>query len=133
MLVLGAVSGGIVARMADAALAGLLRDSRALIFPSIYEGFGIPPLEAMQDITFPPVGPGYLDVPRAEPLTDGLGLRIEASLRSHAFAQQALITLHITKKAGVNTHHVLEASFKGLARCLRDEDLVVAVKPTHHQ
>jgi imidazoleglycerol-phosphate dehydratase len=37
-----------------------------------------------------------------------------------SFAQQALITLHITKKAGVNTHHVLEASFKGLARCLRD-------------
>ena len=35
-------------------------------------------------------------------------------------AQQALITLHVTKKAGVNTHHVLEASFKGLARCLRD-------------
>jgi hypothetical protein len=25
------------------------------------------PLEAMQDITFPTVGPGYLDVPRAEP------------------------------------------------------------------
>jgi imidazoleglycerol-phosphate dehydratase len=37
-----------------------------------------------------------------------------------SFANQALITLHITKKAGVNTHHVLEASFKGLARCLRD-------------
>ena len=35
-------------RLDDAALAGLLRDSRALIFPSIYEGFGIPPLEAMQ-------------------------------------------------------------------------------------
>jgi len=37
-----------------------------------------------------------------------------------SFAQQALITLHVTKKAGVNTHHVLEAAFKGLARCLRD-------------
>lgn len=35
-------------RLDDEALAGLLRDSRALIFPSIYEGFGIPPLEAMQ-------------------------------------------------------------------------------------
>ena len=35
-------------RLDDAALAGLLGDSRALIFPSIYEGFGIPPLEAMQ-------------------------------------------------------------------------------------
>ncbi|HEU5084490.1 MAG TPA: imidazoleglycerol-phosphate dehydratase HisB [Acidimicrobiales bacterium] len=37
-----------------------------------------------------------------------------------SFANQALITLHVTKKAGVNTHHVLEAAFKGLARCLRD-------------
>jgi len=36
-----------------------------------------------------------------------------------SFAGQALITLHVTKKAGVNTHHVLEAAFKGLARCLR--------------
>lgn len=34
-------------RLDDAALAGLLRDARALVFPSIYEGFGIPPLEAM--------------------------------------------------------------------------------------
>ncbi len=37
-----------------------------------------------------------------------------------SFANQALITLHVTKKAGVNTHHVLEAAHKGLARCLRD-------------
>lgn len=35
-------------RLDDAALAGLLGASRALVFPSIYEGFGIPPLEAMQ-------------------------------------------------------------------------------------
>ncbi len=37
-----------------------------------------------------------------------------------SFASQALITLHVTKKAGVNTHHVIEATFKGVARCLRD-------------
>jgi glycosyltransferase involved in cell wall biosynthesis len=35
-------------RLDDEDMAELLRDSRALIFPSIYEGFGIPPLEAMQ-------------------------------------------------------------------------------------
>ncbi|WP_188311832.1 glycosyltransferase family 4 protein [Salinarimonas soli] len=34
-------------RQSDEVLAGLLRRSRALIFPSLYEGFGIPPLEAM--------------------------------------------------------------------------------------
>jgi imidazoleglycerol-phosphate dehydratase len=37
-----------------------------------------------------------------------------------SFATSAGITLHITKQAGVNTHHVVEATFKGVARCLRD-------------
>lgn len=33
-------------RLEDSAVAGLLRKARALIFASLYEGFGIPPLEA---------------------------------------------------------------------------------------
>jgi len=37
-----------------------------------------------------------------------------------SFGDAAGITLHVTRKAGRNTHHVIEASFKGLARCLRD-------------
>ena len=37
-----------------------------------------------------------------------------------SFATSAGITLHVNKRAGVNTHHVVEASFKGVARCLRD-------------
>ncbi len=37
-----------------------------------------------------------------------------------SFATAAGITLHVTKKAGTNTHHVVEATFKGVARCLRD-------------
>jgi imidazoleglycerol-phosphate dehydratase len=37
-----------------------------------------------------------------------------------SFATSAGITLHVTKKAGTNTHHVVEATFKGVARCLRD-------------
>jgi imidazoleglycerol-phosphate dehydratase len=37
-----------------------------------------------------------------------------------SFATAAGITLHVTRKAGRNTHHVLEATFKGVARCLRD-------------
>ncbi len=36
-----------------------------------------------------------------------------------AFATNALITLHVTQKAGTNTHHVAEACFKALARALR--------------
>jgi glycosyltransferase involved in cell wall biosynthesis len=34
-------------RLDDEEVSGLLRGAKALIFPSLYEGFGIPPLEAM--------------------------------------------------------------------------------------
>jgi len=37
-----------------------------------------------------------------------------------AFAFGAGITLHVTSLAGKNGHHVIEASFKGVARALRD-------------
>lgn len=37
-----------------------------------------------------------------------------------SFATAAGITLHVTKRAGANTHHIVEASFKGVARSLRD-------------
>ncbi|MBM3676081.1 MAG: imidazoleglycerol-phosphate dehydratase HisB [Actinobacteria bacterium] len=37
-----------------------------------------------------------------------------------AFAFAAGITLHLRSRAGRNGHHVIEASFKGVARCLRD-------------
>ena len=37
-----------------------------------------------------------------------------------AFVTSAAITLHIRLRAGKNTHHILEASFKAVARALRD-------------
>jgi imidazoleglycerol-phosphate dehydratase len=37
-----------------------------------------------------------------------------------AFATAAGITLHIRLRTGKNTHHIIEASFKGVARSLRD-------------
>jgi imidazoleglycerol-phosphate dehydratase len=37
-----------------------------------------------------------------------------------AFSTAANLTLHIRLVEGKNTHHILEASFKGVARCLRD-------------
>jgi imidazoleglycerol-phosphate dehydratase len=37
-----------------------------------------------------------------------------------AFVTAADITLHVRCLEGKNTHHMLEASFKGVARCLRD-------------
>ena len=37
-----------------------------------------------------------------------------------SFATAAGMTLHVSKRAGRNTHHVVEACFKGVSRCLRD-------------
>ena len=37
-----------------------------------------------------------------------------------AFATAGNLTLHIRRREGKNTHHMLEAGFKGVARCLRD-------------
>ncbi|HEV7886101.1 MAG TPA: imidazoleglycerol-phosphate dehydratase HisB [Acidimicrobiales bacterium] len=37
-----------------------------------------------------------------------------------SFAQAADMTLHIELRRGRNAHHIIEASFKAVARCLRD-------------
>jgi imidazoleglycerol-phosphate dehydratase len=37
-----------------------------------------------------------------------------------SFAVSAGITLHVRLREGRNTHHIVEACFKGVARCLRD-------------
>jgi imidazoleglycerol-phosphate dehydratase len=47
----------------------------------------------------------------------------DPQLAEHAissFATAANITLHCTLRRGRNVHHIIEATFKGLARCLRD-------------
>jgi len=36
-----------------------------------------------------------------------------------ALAFNAMVTLHITRRAGINAHHIAEASFKATARALR--------------
>ena len=36
-----------------------------------------------------------------------------------AFAMNGLLTLHVTRRAGTNAHHVAEAAFKAVARALR--------------
>lgn len=47
----------------------------------------------------------------------------DPQLAEHAissFATAAGITLHVSLVRGRNAHHIIEAAFKGLARCLRD-------------
>jgi imidazoleglycerol-phosphate dehydratase len=46
-----------------------------------------------------------------------------------ALATNARLTLHITVESGTNSHHVIEAMFKAVARALR---AAVALDPTEH-
>jgi imidazoleglycerol-phosphate dehydratase len=60
------------------------------------------------------------DLPECLPLGDPA---FDPQLAEHAvasFATAANITLHVTLRHGRNVHHIIEAIFKGLARCLRD-------------
>jgi imidazoleglycerol-phosphate dehydratase len=62
------------------------------------------------------------DVPLGEVLALGTP-PFDPDMAGHfwqSFATSAGITLHVRLKAGGNTHHVVEAVFKGVARCLRD-------------
>jgi len=64
----------------------------------------------------------YWEVPLPEclPLGDP---PFDPQLAEHAissFATSANITLHVTLVRGRNVHHIVEASFKGLGRALRD-------------
>jgi len=59
------------------------------------------------------------------PLPESLPLgspAFDPQLAEHAvasFATAANMTLHVTLRRGRNVHHIVEATFKGLARCLR--------------
>ena len=62
----------------------------------------------------------HVDIPESLPLGDPA---FDPQLAEHAvasFATAAGITLHVELVRGRNTHHVIEATFKGLARALRD-------------
>ena len=86
---------------------------------------GLYPLdEALVEVALDLSGRAHaaIDLPFGEvlPLGDPPFNPEMASHFLESFASSALVTLHVTRKAGVNTHHVIEAAFKGIARCLRD-------------
>ena len=61
-----------------------------------------------------------VDLPECLPLGTPA---FDPQLAEHAvtsFAIAANITVHVTLRRGRNVHHIIEAVFKGLARCLRD-------------
>lgn len=80
--------------------------------------------EALVDIALDLSGRPYVvwEVPLPECLPLG-SPAFDPQLAEHAvhsFATAAGITLHVTLVRGRNVHHIIEAVFKGLARCLRD-------------
>jgi imidazoleglycerol-phosphate dehydratase len=77
-------------------------------------------VEVALDLSGRPFFAWDVDLPEAIPLGNP---PFDPSLAEHAmgsFATNAGITLHVTLRAGRNVHHIIEAAFKGLARCLRD-------------
>ena len=80
--------------------------------------------EALVDVALDLSGRPHVEwsVPLPECLPLG-NPAFDPSLAEHAvssFATSAGITLHVSLRTGRNVHHIIEATFKGLARCLRD-------------
>ncbi len=86
---------------------------------------GLYPLdEALVEIALDLSGRSYVvwEVPLPECLPLG-NPAFDPQLAEHAvgsFATAAGVTLHVTLRRGRNVHHIIEAVFKGLGRCLRD-------------
>jgi len=77
-------------------------------------------VEVALDISGRPFVAWDVTMPESPPLGTPA---FDPQLTEHAvssFATAAGLTLHVTGRSGRNVHHVIEATFKGLARCLRD-------------
>jgi imidazoleglycerol-phosphate dehydratase len=77
-------------------------------------------IEVALDLSGRPFVAWDVELPESLPLGQPA---FDPQLAEHAvssFATNAGITLHVRSRAGRNVHHLIEATFKGLARCLRD-------------
>jgi imidazoleglycerol-phosphate dehydratase len=77
-------------------------------------------VEVALDLSGRPFVVWSVDLPECLPLGNPA---FDPQLAEHAvasFATAADITLHVTLRRGRNVHHIIEAVFKGVARCLRD-------------
>jgi imidazoleglycerol-phosphate dehydratase len=88
-----------------------------------FASMSLPLDEALVEVALDLSGRPYLHYD-VEPGTEPLGTpAFDPQLAEEfwrAFATSALLTLHIDLKRGKNSHHILEASFKAVARSLRD-------------
>ena len=77
-------------------------------------------VEVALDLSGRPFVVWEVELPECLPLGNPA---FDPSLAEHAIfslATNAGITLHVTSRRGRNVHHLVEACFKGLGRCLRD-------------
>ena len=77
-------------------------------------------VDIARDLSGRPFVAWNVELPECLPLGNPA---FDPSLAEHAvssLATAANITLHVNLRAGRNVHHIIEATFKGLARCLRD-------------
>jgi imidazoleglycerol-phosphate dehydratase len=90
-----------------------------------FASISVPLDEALVDIALDLSGRAYLAyevsfAPEQQPLGDpGFDPQLAEEF-FRAFASGAALTLHVRMVTGRNAHHVLEATFKGVARCLYD-------------
>ena len=102
------------------AIAGALGDKAGI---RRFASMSLPLDEALVDVALDLSGRPFLHY-EVEPGREPLGTPpFDPQLAEEfwrAFATSAAITLHLRLRSGKNPHHILEASFKGVARCLRD-------------
>ncbi len=88
-----------------------------------FASISVPLDEALIDVALDLSGRPYLHY-EVEPGGDALGVPpFDPQLAEEfwrAFVTSAAVTLHLRMRSGKNNHHILEASFKGVARALRD-------------
>ena len=88
---------------------------------SRYGYASVPMDEALATVSVDISGRPYLvykaDFPKKSKLKDFDSDLIEDFL--HAFVSNCGITLHVNVPYGRNTHHIIEAAFKGIGRALR--------------
>jgi imidazoleglycerol-phosphate dehydratase len=91
-----------------------------------FASIAVPLDEALIDVAIDLSGRPFLayDVDFSRASTNLIGTPgFDPQLAEHfwqSFAHNAAITLHIRSISGTNTHHIIEASFKAVARAMRD-------------